>query len=273
MITGSIVTYKNSTDQLNKSIQSFLNSKIDCYIKLYVINNSPNYCYDELVSDERIEYIVNSKNIGFGAGHNIAIRKSIGASKYHLVLNPDIYFTNDIIKILYDFMEENSDIGLVAPRVLFTDGQINYICRLIPTPLGLIVRRFIPFKAIVDKRDAIYELKFSEYEKLMDVPCLSGCFMFIRTKALEKAGIFDERFFLYLEDVDLSRRIHRFYRTVFYPNVTVYHEGGKLSYKNKKVLIYHIFSAIKYFNKYGWFYDKERAIVNKKTLQQLGYKI
>nr|WP_028950943.1 hypothetical protein [Sulfurihydrogenibium subterraneum] len=61
----------------------------------------------------------------------------------------------------------------------------------------------------------IYELRFTGYNKIMEVPYLSGCFMFIRTKVLEKVGLFDERFFMYLEDTELSRRIHKVSKTIF----------------------------------------------------------
>jgi hypothetical protein len=130
---------------------------------------------------------------------------------------------------------------------------------------------FGPFKKIVEKRNEMYELKFTGYDKIMEVPYLSGCFMFIRTEVLKKVGLFDERFFMYLEDTDLPRRIHRVSKTVYYPGVSIYHEYGKGSYKNPKLLKYHLDSVIKYFNKYGWLFDKERDEINKKTLEKLGY--
>jgi len=103
----------------------------------------------------------------------------------------------------------------------------------------------------------------------MEVPYLSGCFMFMRVEVLKKIGLFDERFFMYLEDTDLSRRIHRVSKTIYYPEVSIYHEYGKGSYKNPRLSLYHIKSAFKYFNKYGWFFDKERVRVNTITLKKL----
>ena len=103
----------------------------------------------------------------------------------------------------------------------------------------------------------------------MNIPILSGCFMFLRTEALEKVGLFDEQFFMYMEDFDLNRRIHRAYKTVFFPEAVVVHEYQKASYKNIKLLKAHIKSAIYYFNKYGWFFDKERKIINARTLQEI----
>jgi GT2 family glycosyltransferase len=80
--------------------------------------------------------------------------------------------------------------------------------------------------------------------------------------ALKKAGLFDEQFFLYTEDADLTRRIQKYYRTVFFPHVTIYHHHARGSYKDPRLMLYNIISAIKYFNKWGWFFDAERDRIN-----------
>lgn len=268
-ISSSIVTYKNSKTMLQNVILSFLNT--DLNVKLYIVDNSPTDEIQELCRDKRIKYIFNNANVGFGAGHNIAIKKSLNLSKYHLVLNPDIYFEKGELEEIYGFMELNDDIGGVMPRVLYPDGSIQHLCKLLPTPCDLIFRRFLPFKSLKEKRNNFYELQFTGYEAI-DVPCLSGCFMFIRTEVFKRVGLFDERFFMYLEDFDLSRRINRHYRIVYYPKAVVYHRYEKGSYKNLKLLKYHIESAIKYFNKWGWFFDKERNLTNRRTLESLKIK-
>jgi GT2 family glycosyltransferase len=264
----SIVLYHNREEQIKKAIESVLNT--DLNITLYLVDNSSTNSLGELERiDKRIVYIFNNSNLGFGKAHNIALKKSIEKNiPYHLVLNPDVYFEKGVLEELYNFMENNKDVGLVMPKILYPDGNIQYLCKLLPTPLDLFGRRFLnfgPFKKIVEKRNEIYELKFTGYDKIMEVPYLSGCFMFIRTEVLKRVGLFDERFFMYLEDTDLSRRIHRVAKTVYYPYVYIYHEYGKGSYKSLKLLYYHIKSAIKYFNKYGWFFDKEREEINRKN--------
>lgn len=274
-INISIVLFKNNLNKVKKAINSCLLSNLPQ--KIYLIDNSPT---DELMDlsklDNKIIYIFNNANLGFGKGHNIALRKSIEENiSYHLVLNPDVYFEEGVLEELYNFMEENQDVGLVMPKVLYSDGRLQHLCKLLPTPFDLFGRRFLnfrPLKKFVEKRNEIYELRFTGYNKIMEVPYLSGCFMFIRTKVLEKVGLFDERFFMYLEDTDLSRRIHKISKTIYYPYVHIYHEYGKGSYKNLKLLKYHIDSAIKYFNKWGWFFDKERDFINKTTLKKLKYK-
>jgi hypothetical protein len=99
----------------------------------------------------------------------------------------------------------------------------------------------------------------------MEVPNLSGCFMLMRCDALKYAGMFDDRFFMYLEDTDLSRRINQQFQTVYYPEVSIIHHYEKGSYKSNKLLLYHISSAFKYFAKYGWFFDTVRTTVNNIT--------
>jgi|SaaInlLV_10m_DNA_2_1039722.scaffolds.fasta_scaffold05529_3 GT2 family glycosyltransferase len=271
-ISASIVLYHNKKEQLLKAINSFLNTSLN--VKLYLVDNSSNDELKELESiDDRIEYIYNNANLGYGKAHNIAIKKSIEKKvPYHIVLNPDIYFREDVLENLFNYMESNKDIGNIIPQVRYPDGEIQHLCKLLPTPTDLILRRFIPSKSWKEKRNQKYELRFSEYNNTMNIPSLSGCFMFLRTDVLKDIGLFDENIFMYLEDTDLNRRIHTKYKTIFYPEVEIVHEYAKESYINKKLLIYHIKSAIYYFNKWGWFLDKERDDINSKTLMKLNYK-
>lgn len=275
-LSVSIVLFHNEKEQVERAICSVLNTNLK--IILFLIDNS---IYDDLKSlsniDSRIEYIFNNANLGFGKAHNIALRKSIEEGiPYHLVLNPDVYFEEGVLEELYSFMENNPDVGLVMPKVLYPDGKLQYLCKLLPTPIDLFGRRFLnfgPFKKFIEKRNEIYELRFTGYDKIMEVPYLSGCCMFLRTNILKKVGLFDERFFMYLEDTDLTRRIHKVAKTIYFPYIHIYHEYGKGSYKNFKLLYYNIDSAIKYFNKWGWFNDPEREKINKEVLKNLDTKV
>ena len=270
-ISASIVLYHNKKEELLKAINSFLSTNLK--VKLYLIDNSSNDNLKKLMKvDKRIEYIFNNANLGYGKAHNIAIQKSIKNSvPYHLVLNPDIHFKNGVLEELYNYMEKNKDVGNVMPKVLYPDGKIQYLTKLLPTPMDLILRRFMSSSNWKEKNSEKYELRFTNYKNIVNVPSLSGCFMFLRTSVLEEIGFFDENFFMYLEDNDLNRRIHSKYKTIFYPKVNIVHEYGKESYANKKLLMYHIKSAIYYFNKWGWFFDKERDEINDRCLKELKY--
>lgn len=266
-INASIVLYHNKKEQLIKAINSFL--KTDLKVKLYLVDNSSNDDLKELGGlDNRIEYIFNNANLGYGVGHNIAMRKSVeDGALYHVVLNPDVYFESGVLEKLLDYMENHQDVGNIIPQVRYPNGEIQHLCKLLPTPTDLILRRFIPSKSWKEKRNETYELRFTGYNKVMNVPSLSGCFMFLKCEVLKDVGLFDEKIFMYLEDVDLNRRIHSKYKTIFYPEVEIVHEYGKESYVNKKLLKYHIQSAIYYFNKWGWVFDKEKDEINNRCLK------
>ena len=95
--------------------------------------------------------------------------------------------------------------------------------------------------------------------------------MFMRLSILQENNIFfDDGYFMYCEDFDLIRRLHRVAKTLFFPGVTIVHDHAKESYKNRNMLIAHIQSAIRYFNKFGWIFDHERRVMNKGFLGELG---
>tara|TARA_R110002050_G_scaffold237905_1_gene374013 strand:+ start:24054 stop:24875 length:822 start_codon:yes stop_codon:yes gene_type:complete len=265
----SVVLYNSSVAEISNLVKAL---KENTYVsEVYLIDNSP--IRNNAFEISNANYIFSGNNLGYGAGHNIAIQKTIDDGiKYHLVLNPDILIEPIVLDSLLEQMENNEDIGLIMPKIKYPDGQTQYLCKLLATPIDLIGRRFIPLKKWNTERNNKYELRFTGYNKPMQVPSLSGCFMLLRTDVLEKIGGFDERFFMYCEDFDLCRRIGQISKTIYFPEVSVIHNYEKGSYKNRKLLFYHIASAIKYFNKWGWMLDRERKKINKTTLLNLGYK-
>ncbi|MBW7469032.1 glycosyltransferase family 2 protein [Pontibacter aydingkolensis] len=267
-MTASIVTYNNNREVLLQAINSFLDTSLE--IHLILVDNSPANTLCDITSDSRVTYIFNNANLGFGAAHNIAIRQAQKLSEYHIVLNPDVYFNKGTIEKLYQYMNQKSGVGLVMPKVLYPDNSIQYLCKLLPTPKDLFLRRFMKGnKDALDKRNQIFELRFTNYTNEMSVPYLSGCFMFLRCSILEEVGLFDERIFMYSEDLDLSRRIHQKYDTKFYPEAMIYHHFAKGSHKSLKLLWYAIQGNIIYFNKWGWFSDRERDSINEAALEKL----
>ena len=162
-----------------------------------------------LFKTRNLGYLKN-ENIGYGGNHNIALHKAIEqGSDYHVILNPDIYFEFNVLSELLRYMNKNKDVGYVLPKVTYPDGELQYLCKLLPTPFDLIFRRFLP-KSLTEKHNAKYELRASGYNSIMNPPCLSGCFMFLRLSIIKEYNLFfDERYFMYCEDFDLMRRIHR----------------------------------------------------------------
>ena len=271
-LSASIVLYQTDLTPLKKVIDSYFACKSEA-LQLFLVDNSPTDVLKSVATmypNKEIHYIFNNENMGYGKAHNIAIKKSMEQGlPYHIVLNPDVVIQEGALEKLTLYMNEHPEVGNIMPKIIYPDGQLQYLCKLLPSPIDLIFRRFIPFKKWRDKINQKYELHSFRYDKKINIPNLSGCFMFLRTEALEKVGLFDENIFMYLEDIDLNRRIHRAYKTIFFPEAVVVHEYQKASYKNIKLLKAHIKSAIYYFNKYGWFFDKERKIVNAEVLKEI----
>ncbi|MFH0710699.1 MAG: glycosyltransferase family 2 protein [Pseudomonadota bacterium] len=270
-LSASIVLYNNPLAMLKKVIKSVLDTSLN--ITLYLIDNSPIDTFKTLAAlDTRITYIHNPSNLGYGAAHNIAIAKSIESGiNYHLVLNPDVYFENGVLEKVMTYMDANLDVGLLMPKVLYPNGDIQYIAKLLPTPWDLFARRFIPIKSYLEKINRRYSLIFFDYSSTVQIPFVSGCFMFLRTDTLKQVGIFDENYFMYLEDADLSRRIGTVSKTILYPHVHIYHEYERGAHKNFRLLWIFICSTFTYFNKYGWFFDSYRKKINRQALEQLSW--
>ena len=276
-LTASVVLFNTPRSQIELLFKSVFDAK--CVETFYIIDNSPNDKWRVLETEyaniadnagTKIRYIHN-QNLGYGASHNLAMQEAIeDGSVYHVVLNPDIYFEENVLSSLINFMDKNSDTAYVLPRVEYPNGELQYLCKLLPTPVDLIFRRFLP-KGWGKNRDDRYCLKSSGYNKVMNPPCLSGCFMFMRLSILQENNIFfDDGYFMYCEDFDLIRRLHRVAKTLYFPDVTIVHDHARESYKNRNMLIAHIQSAIRYFNKYGWIFDHERRVMNKGILGELG---
>lgn len=262
----SVVLYQHNLAELNDLLLSLKNSP---QIKLvyFVDNGGCDWLKD--LCHQKFKYIKSPRNGGFGYGHNLAIKMLDDSVDYHIICNPDIKFDVESIAALGDFIKNRPE-ALFMPNIVYEDGKRQELCKLLPNPLNLFVRRFLSSSA--EKLDNIYLLRDADFNKPFFAPSLSGCFMVCRTNALKALGGFDERYFMYMEDVDLSRRLTALGGSLYIPNVEIVHLFQKGSYKNRNLLKYHIFSAIKYFNKWGWIWDSERKKLNDFCLKNLPKK-
>ena len=240
---------------------------------IYLVDNSPEQIPEAELSTlnikrSAIQYIHSGKNLGYGAAHNIAIRETIyDEVPFHLAINSDIVVSAEAIDNLTAVMQANGSIGLLMPRVVDTNGELQYLCKLLPTPMDLIRRIAFGRLGKDSRRNARFELRQLDHSRPINAPYLSGCFMLMRTEAVHKAGLFDERFFMYPEDIDLTRRIHRDYLTLYYPSETIVHAHRQASYHSLRMLWVHASNMCRYFNKWGWFIDPERKAFNSALLK------
>lgn len=265
---ASIVAYKNDASEILQAADCFLAAAGPTSV-LHIVDHSPDERLRPIFERKnQVFYHFRPENPGFGAGHNFAILQTIDHYDLHLVLNPDIIFEPEIWPIIVEHFQENPDTGLLMPRIVDQAGHTQLLAKLLPSPADLFLKRFFP-ESMIRKRMSKFRLEDSGYDKMMNVPYLSGCFMLLRTSALKKVGLFDERFFMYPEDIDLTRRIHIDFHTLYFPVVSVTHAHEAASYKSLKMFVIHMVNLIKYFNKWGWFFDKERKKINAQTLERI----
>ncbi|MDO4743559.1 MAG: glycosyltransferase, partial [bacterium] len=186
----------------------------------------------------------NNNNLGFGAAHNLVL--DLLDSDYHFVINPDIIINNDIIMQLCDYLQNNTDTVMITPRILYENGDEQFLPKRKPKLKYLLGGR-IPFLSKFRREYTLQDKHFSEPE---DIDFCTGCFFAIRTNCFINLNGFDRRFFMYFEDADLTLRAKQFGRVVFYPYCNVTHLWERASTKSIKYLLIHIWSMFKFFIKY-----------------------
>ncbi len=216
--------------------------------KLFLIDNSLTDKLRNQATHSDIEYIFNNKNIGFGAGHNTVIDNIKNYSKYHLILNPDVSFEPSVIPNLIKAMEKDEELAMIAPKVAFPNGAHQYTCRKYPTVLEMISRKMGIFKKYVQER----EYRNLDLTKSFYPNFIHGCFHLFKTEDFININGFDERYFLYMEDVDICRKIDAIgKKKMYYPLEEITHILKKGSSKNSKLFIRHFLSSLKYFGKWS----------------------
>jgi GT2 family glycosyltransferase len=199
------------------------------------------------------KYLRSGENVGYARGHNLAI---LGQdSDFHLILNPDVYMQSDALVVALAFAMRHEDVGLITPAVYGPGGERQYLCKEHPTLYDLFCRRFAPrwWRRLAAARMARYEMRQMDYDRVIfGVKYASGCFMWVRGPLLRKLGGFDPRFFMYLEDADLTRRILRVSSTAYVPTVRVVHLWSRGTHTSLRLLLVTVHSAFVYFRKWGW---------------------
>ena len=245
MITASVVLFNENLEILKKTVDSFLKTPLEK--KLFLIDNSPKNRLEKYFKHPEIEYLFVGKNIGFGKAHNLVIDKL--KANFHLILNPDVTFSSDVILALITELSKSTDVSFITPKVLFPNKENQYVCRKHPTFFNLINRK----SKILKNQTIKNEYRNQDLEKSFYPEFIHGCFMLFKTADFKYLGGFDERYFLYMEDADICRRIDKIEKKIlFFPNVEITHQLQKGSSKSIKLFIYHFSSAIKYFLKWGF---------------------
>ncbi|CAA0124067.1 N-acetylglucosaminyl-diphospho-decaprenol L-rhamnosyltransferase [Halioglobus japonicus] len=269
-LSVSIVLYNSplelvcsTVDSLRSSAQHARDAGSLGQVTVWLIDNASGTAYRDALQAQLdrwaggewfdVQYSPQSTNFGFGHGHNTVIPGL--ATDFHLVLNPDVELQRDTLHVGLTALCQSSDIALLSPGVIGSHGEQEFLCKRYPTALVLLLRGFAPgfVRRLFQRRLASYEMRdLCSGDTAAEVEIASGCFMLMRTAALRAVGGFNEDFFLYFEDFDLSLRLATQGRLVFDPTMRIVHHGGYAASKGHRHRQYFIRSGVRFFNRHGW---------------------
>ena len=200
-------------------------------------------------------FLANRDNPGYGRAVNRLVVRLGPLPPYIGVLNTDLFWEPGSFEQLLAWLQRHPQVNLAVPQILDEQGTPQKLCKHHPTVLGLLSRRFLPNglkPGWLKRYDRWYVMADQNYEEVFEAPYLSGCCMLIRSEAFRRVGGFDERYFLYLEDADLTRSLARDGRCVHLPVASVVHGWGRGNYRNLGLMAVNLTSAWHYFRKWGW---------------------
>lgn len=262
-LSVSCVTFASEPQSLHDTLSSLSHAcnlayKNGLYAKvsLYLIDNGPNddnlkllkllivefsSCFDE------IKLITGQGNVGYGCGHNLAISQL--CSDYHLVINPDVIVDKRSIATALVYLAHHKDVGLLAPDAIYPNGVRQYIAKRNPEIIVLFMRalNIVPAWGWLKEKMGRYEYRDRiPATAPFEIELASGCYMFCRTSVLQASNGFDDRYFMYFEDFDLSARMSKKMNIIHHPELKIIHSGGGASLKGLKHIKYFICSFLRY---------------------------
>ncbi|MEN6478319.1 MAG: glycosyltransferase family 2 protein [Anaerolineales bacterium] len=256
-----IVNYKTPVD-LQHCLESLRAATARYGRRVLVVDNDSQDESATLVREsfaDIAEVIETGHNGGYAFANNIGLRAlGLGQGqplavlpRYTLLLNPDTVLPPNALDDAVAFLDAHPDVGVLGPKLVRQDGSLDLACRRsFPTPAVSFYRlvglsRLFPHSRTFGR----YNLTYLDPEAQADVDSVVGAFMLMRTEALEQAGLLDETFFMYGEDLDLCYRIKALgWRVVYYPQVTVLHIKGAASRKNSARATRAFYEAMKIFH-------------------------
>ena len=215
----------------------------------FVDNHSVDNSYKHITAKyPEVKGIYNSKNIGFSKANNIALREVQG--RYVLILNPDTVLEEGTFEKLIEFIESNPQTGAVSSKLILRDGKLDSACRRSFPTLSAAIPRMLGLSKLFPKSKLFskYNLTYLDENETTEVDSICGAFMFMRKEVLDKAGYFDEDYFMYGEDIDLCYRIKQAgYKNYYFPKVTTIHLKGESTSKTKFSYVSNFYGAMSIF--------------------------
>ena len=260
LLSVVIVNYRSAA-YLNACVDALFVHNKSCSFEILVVNNDRVSDLSSLPTLNRSEVrtIQNSSNIGFGAAANIGFDKSNG--EFVLLLNPDILVRPEAVASLLQAIQSHPDAGLVLPQLRNPDDSLQYSCRRFYTWKTLWMRRG-PWRRHLASHPTARQHLMQEWDhaSAAEVDWGLGAAMLVRKHALCGERLFDERFFLYFEDVDLCLRLHRAgWKVLYNPASVMTHQHRRDSARTMALLAkwHHLCSLTKFLWKYRFRLDPD----------------
>lgn len=250
--TSACIVAYGGYEEVVKAASSVLSYTKDTELSLYVVDNaSPDGTGARLEAADfggPVDVICRKTNDGFGTGHNTVLKQL--TSKYHAVVNPDITLDTDAISALCFWMEEHPDVVMTTPRLCFPDGRDQYTAKRTPSLLALMARQLpLPFLKSVERH---YLMLDEDLTRPQLIDFCTGSFFVIRTEVFQKMGGFDESYFMYVEDADITRKAQQYGKVMYVPITYVYHAWHRDANKKWKNFWMQIRSMFHYWRKWGF---------------------
>lgn len=254
-VVSIIIVTNDHRDFIERCIRSVLKQKCSYQKEIILIDNKSRDSTVNIVREKfpQVHVLQRSRKYGFAVNNNLAIRQSKG--RYILLLNPDTEMSPGALQSLTIYMDSHTEVGVCGPQLRFPDGNLQYSCRRFPNWQTFLVRRSPLRLFLRDSNINRHHLMTDvDHSHVQDVDWLLGACMCIRRDVFRDVGYFDERYFMYVEDIDFCLRIHRTGWKIYYvPTAKVMHHH--LAASDEKLLslhsLYHVRSMILYLLKHG----------------------
>lgn len=259
-LSACIVVY-NGCDEALKAAQTVLQYTRRHPLTLYLVDNaSPDGSGAHLEAavkggalstqpGQKVEVRCRKENGGFGTGHNTVLPEL--TSDYHFILNPDIQLTADTLSDLADWMAAHPDAVMARPGLCFPDGRPQSLplrrCALRP-----MVYRQLPFLKFWEKYNRAYLMEGEDLSAPVEIEFCTGSFSAVRTAEFKAVGGFDEHYFMYVEDADLTQKMRTTGKAYLVPQYTAIHAWHRAAHRSLKPFLWQTGSLLRYFHKWGF---------------------
>ena len=245
---GIVIVNWNTCELLKKCLETVLASEGDFSFQVVVVDNGSTDGSPEMVREDfpQVQLIQSEKNGGFSYGNNLGLRwlgfRDTGNAlpdtpRYVVLLNPDTEVPPKSLYGMVKFMDSRPDVGMAGPKVLMENGKLDLACRRsFPTPL-IAFYHFSKLAKIFPNSPhfARYNMTFVDADQELEVDSVVGAYMQVRREAIEQAGLMDDTFFMYGEDLDWAYRVkEKGWKVVYHPKVTIWHIKRAASRKSQR---------------------------------------